>query len=106
MAVSKLASVGADAVGFNCGTASLDEYVELAAEYVSATKASGGDMAVFAEPNAGRPELVGDRVVYKVSPEDFAAAVERIHSGGVNIVGGCCGTSPAHIRAVAEKLKQ
>jgi len=44
-------------------------------------------------------------VIYKVSPEDFAAAAEKIYSAGVNIIGGCCGTGPAHIEAVAKRLK-
>ncbi len=104
-AVAKIVSSGVDAVGFNCGTVSLDEYVELAEKFVSAVRALSGDVVVFAEPNAGKPELVEDQAVYKASPEDFAAATEKIHSAGVNIIGGCCGTSPAHIRATAEKLK-
>jgi len=104
-AVAKIVSSGLDTVGFNCGTTSLDEYVELAEKFVSAARALSGDVVVYAEPNAGKPELVEDQAVYKVSPEDFAAAAEKIHSAGVNIIGGCCGTSPAHIRATAEKLK-
>lgn len=94
-----------DVVGFNCGTATLDEYTELAGKYVSAVKQLGKNVLIFAEPNAGKPELVEDRVVYNVSPEDFAAAAGKIHSAGVNIIGGCCGTSPAHIKAMAKKLK-
>ena len=104
-AVSKIVSLGVDAVGFNCGTVSLDEYVELAEKFVSAVRALSDDVAIYAEPNAGKPELVEERAVYKVSPEDFAAAAEKIHSAGVNIIGGCCGTGPAHIKAVAKKLK-
>jgi 5-methyltetrahydrofolate--homocysteine methyltransferase len=105
-AVATTVSLGVDAAGFNCGTVSLEEYIELAGKYVTAVKALGSDVSIYAEPNAGKPELVGDKVVYKVSPEDFAAAVERIYLAGVNIVGGCCGTSPAHIQAVAERLKK
>jgi 5-methyltetrahydrofolate--homocysteine methyltransferase len=104
-AVSKIASLGVDAVGFNCGTVSLDEYVELAEKFVAAVRALSDDVAIYAEPNAGKPELVEGRAVYKVSPEDFAAAAQKIHSTGVNIIGGCCGTGPEHIGAVAKKLK-
>ena len=104
-AVSKIVSLGIDAVGFNCGTVSLDEYVELAEMFVSAVRALSNKVAVYAEPNAGKPELVEGRAVYKVSPEDFAAAAEKIHLAGVNIICGCCGTGPAHIEAVARKLK-
>jgi len=104
-AVAKMVSLGVDAVGFNCGTMSLDEYAELAGKFVSAVKKLSPDVAVCAEPNAGRPELIDGRAVYKVSPEDFAAAAQRIHSAGVNIIGGCCGTGPKHIAAVSRKLR-
>jgi len=104
-AVSKIVSMGVDGVGFNCGTASLNEYVELAEKFVSAVRALSDKVAVYAEPNAGKPELVEGKAVYKVSPEDFASAAEKIHLAGVNIIGGCCGTGPAHIEAVARKLK-
>ncbi len=104
-AAAKIVALDVDAVGFNCGTVSLDEYVELAEKFVSAVRALSADVIVYAEPNAGKPELVEDQAVYNVSPEDFAVAIEKIHSAGVNIIGGCCGTSPAHIRATAERLK-
>ncbi len=104
-AVSKIASLGVEAVGFNCGTLELDEYVELAEKFVSAVRALNRDVLVLAEPNAGKPELVGNKAVYKVSPADFAAAAEKIHSAGVTIIGGCCGTGPEHIEAVAKELK-
>ncbi len=105
-AVSKAISLGVDAVGFNCGSAMLDEYVELAEKFVSAAKASDKDTLVLAEPNAGKPELVDGKAVYKVSPEDFASAAEKIHLLGVNIIGGCCGTTPKHIEAIAQKLRR
>lgn len=100
-AVAKLISLGVEAVGFNCGTVSLEEYVKLAERF---TAVSGGAV-ILAEPNAGRPELVGEKAVYNVSPDDFAEAAEKIHKAGVNIIGGCCGTGPEHIRAVANRLK-
>jgi len=105
-AVAQIVSLGVDAIGFNCGTVSLAEYVELAGKYVAAIKALQQDTLIYAEPNAGKPELVEDKVVYNVSPEDFAEAAEKIHSAGVNIIGGCCGTSPVHIKAVAKRLKK
>ena len=99
-AADKLLPLGIDAIGFNCGSLGMEQYVSLAQIYVSETK---GEVAILAEPNAGKPELVDDQVIYKVSPEDFAVAAERIHSAGVNIIGGCCGTSPAHIEAVMKQ---
>jgi methionine synthase I (cobalamin-dependent) len=105
-AVAKMASIGACAVGFNCGTTTLEEYIELAKKFVSAVKSLGKDILVYAEPNAGKPELVENKAVYNVSPEDFAAAIEQIRKAGVTIIGGCCGTTPAHIRALSEGLKK
>jgi 5-methyltetrahydrofolate--homocysteine methyltransferase len=104
-AVGKMVSLGVDGVGFNCGTATLDEYVALAKEYVAAVKATKRKVPVFAEPNAGKPELVDDQAVYRVTPDEFASATEQIRAAGVRIIGGCCGTSPAFIQAVAKKLK-
>ena len=104
-AAEKLVSLGVDAIGFNCGTATLAEYVELAQNLVAAVRALSDDIIVFAESNAGKPELVADEAVYKVSPDEFAAAAAKIHSAGVSVIGGCCGTSPAHIEAVAKLMK-
>jgi methionine synthase I (cobalamin-dependent) len=120
-AVTKMVSLGVDAVGFNCGTLSLDEYVKLAEQFVSATKALEESRAmsdscpeqgrgkrqatIFAEPNAGKPELVNGKALYHVSPDDFAEAAREIYLAGVRIIGGCCGTSPEHIKAIADELK-
>ncbi len=102
--ISKAVSLGVDAIGFNCGTLTLDEYIELAQKFVSAVKDLDRDVLIFAEPNAGKPELIDGRTVYKVSSGDFAVAAERIHSAGVNIIGGCCGTKPEHIKEVVKTL--
>jgi len=105
-AVNTMVSAGVDAVGFNCGSVSLDGYVKLAERYVAAVKASGKDVLIFAELNAGKPELVEGKAVYKVTPEEFAEAAAKIHKAGINIIGGCCGTGPEHIKALAENLKK
>ena len=105
-AAAKLVSLGVEAIGFNCGTATLDEYVELAGNLVSTVRELSDDVIVFAEPNAGKPELVEDKALYKVSPDEFAAAAEKIHYTGVSMIGGCCGTSPAHIEAVAKRIRK
>ena len=105
-AVSALVAAGVDAVGFNCGTATLDEYVCLAQSFVEAVAALGKAVLIFAEPNAGKPEMVGSDAVYQVTPEEFADAIGTLHGLGIQIVGGCCGTGPDHIQAVAAKLKR
>ncbi len=101
-AVERIVSLRVDAVGFNCGTVTLDEYVELAGEFVAAVKGTGREVSVFAEPNAGKPELIDGKAVYRVTPDEFAAAAEQILRAGVSIIGGCCGTGPAHIEAVVQ----
>jgi len=105
-AAAKLVSLGVEAVGFNCGTATLDEYVALAEKLVSAVSKLSDEVIVFAEPNAGKPQQVEDEVLYKVSPEEFAEAAEKIHNAGVSVIGGCCGTSPGHIEAVAKRIRK
>lgn len=104
-AVRRSAEADIAGVGFNCGSIGLDDYIKLAGQYIEAVAKTGRDLAVLAELNAGAPELAGDSVVYKVSFKDYANAAEKIHQAGVNIIGGCCGTGPGHIKALAEKLK-
>jgi 5-methyltetrahydrofolate--homocysteine methyltransferase len=89
---------GAEIVGANCGTElSLTDYAQLARELVAA--ASGA--AVIVQPNAGSPALEQGRVVYRTKAAAFSGAAKRFLAGGVRIVGGCCGTSPAHIAELA-----
>lgn len=104
-AVNKLAPLGIDAIGFNCGTVSLEKYIRLAEKYVKTVKDIAPDLKVLAEPNAGLPEMVNNEPTYTVGPEEFADAVMAIHAAGVTILGGCCGTTPDHIAAIAKKLK-
>jgi methionine synthase I (cobalamin-dependent) len=104
-AVSAAVSAEADAVGFNCGDCRLDDYIELAKKLADAVRARDKNILVLAEPNAGRPELVNDKAVYKVTPDEFADAGQKIYDAGVTIIGGCCGTGPEHIKALAKKLR-
>jgi methionine synthase I (cobalamin-dependent) len=104
-AVAKMLSLGVDAIGFNCGTATLDEYVGLAKAYVAAAGPAKGNVQVFAEPNAGKPDLVNGKAIYKTTPDEFAAACRKILDAGIHILGGCCGTAPQHIHALAQALR-
>ena len=68
--------------------------------------ASVDDLRVSGMPNAGFPKREGDRIVYpKSSPEYFALFAREAAAAGVRILGGCCGTTPAHIKAMAEAVK-
>jgi 5-methyltetrahydrofolate--homocysteine methyltransferase len=58
---------------------------------------------VWIKPNAGLPEMVDGQPMYRTMPEEFASVAMQLFEAGANFVGGCCGTSPASIRAVAKK---
>lgn len=103
-AVSQLVSLGVDAVGFNCGSLTLENYIDIASRYAKSVQKLNAKVHLLAEPNAGLPEIVEGNVVYKVTPSDFAQATQKIHSAGVNIIGGCCGTGSEHIREMVKKL--
>ncbi len=86
-------------LGLNCATGP-DEMREYVHEL---TRRWPGHVSVV--PNAGLPALVDGKAHFPLGPEPFAEALIRfVHEGGVSIVGGCCGTTPAHIQAVAERL--
>ena len=92
---------GAAAVGANCGS-SLENMEKIVREY--ATTAPG--FPIWAKPNAGLPKLdENNQPYYDVSPEEMAAAALKNIEAGARIVGGCCGTTPEHIKAIAEQVK-
>jgi 5-methyltetrahydrofolate--homocysteine methyltransferase len=92
----RLTDAGADAVGANCGDIDPAQMAVVVSLFHSAT-----NLPILAQPNAGRPKLVGDRTVFDMSPKSFAAGISKCLQAGACIVGGCCGTTPKHIRAVA-----
>jgi len=98
-AVEALSAAGADVIGANCGQG-MSGYVEICRRLRAVT-----DRPLWIKPNAGLPELVDGRTVYRTTPEEFAAQVPALLDAGANFVGGCCGTTPAFIRAVAEKVR-
>ena len=101
-AVEQFMPLGIAAIGFNCGTLDMDGYVKLAQDYAQALQ--GSDVLLLAEPNAGRPELEDDKAVYRLSPKDYAQALAEIQKIGATILGGCCGTTPAHIAEAVKKI--
>lgn len=88
-----------DAFGFNCTCGPMHLY-HIAKEYCSTT-----DKPMAIMPNAGYPTYVNGRTVFQTTPEYFAEQMSKIRACGVQIVGGCCGTTPQHIRKVYETLK-
>lgn len=97
-AVEGLLAAGADAVGSNCGNG-IELMVEIAQAFRAAT-----DHPIVIQSNAGIPEMKGGLVHYPETPEDFLAAVPALMAAGVCVIGGCCGTDPAHIRAIRSAI--
>jgi 5-methyltetrahydrofolate--homocysteine methyltransferase len=95
-----MAEHGCHVAGLNCGTG-VD--MRLAAQIVRRYRAACG-LPVMAQPNAGAPVLEDMQVVYKQSPEEMAAGLPGLLAAGPRIVGGCCGSTPAHIRRFREIL--
>jgi len=100
-AISSALGAGADIVGANCGTdLSLDDYAALAVELCEAA----GSAPTILQPNAGAPQTTPEGVRYNATPDEMAAAARHLRSVGISIVGGCCGTTPAHLAAMARAL--
>jgi len=99
-AVEGMIGAGADAIGSNCGRG-MEEMVPLMKEMRPLF-----DGYLTAQPNAGLPQLIDGKAKYTQSPEEFASWVPSLLEAGVRIIGGCCGTTPAHTRRVAETMKR
>lgn len=97
-AVVTLQSLGADAVGLNCSTGpeAMLPLVAKMAEYAT--------IPILAKPNAGMPELVDGATVYRTTPEVFATVGAKLVEAGAAILGGCCGTTPEHIRELCDTV--
>ena len=93
-----LESLGVDAYGFNCGIGPdlMLPYVESLARFTS--------RPIIVKPNAGLPKVIDGRTVFTVDPETFANHVVKLAQAGATFIGGCCGTTPAHIEAAKKAL--
>ena len=94
-----LRNAGADVIGVNCGVGP-----QPALEVLQQLVAAAGSTPVSVMPNAGLPQFVEGRYVYMSHPDYFADFAARAVDAGARLVGGCCGTTPAHIRAMRERL--
>ncbi len=93
-AASELRAAGADVVGANCGNG-IDRMIDLARQLRAA---DDGPMLIHS--NAGIPDMKGGQIIYNESPEYMAERFALLADMGINILGGCCGTGPEHIRAL------
>jgi 5-methyltetrahydrofolate--homocysteine methyltransferase len=98
-AVASLTAWGADAVGGNCGNGP-DELITV----IERMRAADPEAILVAKSNAGMPELVDMRAVYRSEPSTMAAAAVAMRDAGASIIGGCCGTTPDHLRAIADSM--
>lgn len=95
-----LEGLGADCIGINCGLGpeQISAMMEKLAKYAS--------IPIMAQPNAGLPRIRDGKTVYDVGPEEFGCSCEKIAAVGASVLGGCCGTTPEHIRAVIAHCAQ
>lgn len=95
-AAALIESLGADGVGINCGFGP-EKMLELAPELLNFTK-----LPVLINSNAGMPVVVDGVAAYDVAPDSFAESAKKLVEMGCSVVGGCCGTTPAHLKAVVD----
>ncbi len=97
-AAVELTRAGAQVIGANCGIG-IEAYIPVCAALASAT-----DRPIWIKPNAGLPELVDGKVVYRMTPERFASHAPALIAAGARFIGGCCGTTPEFLVALRRQL--
>jgi 5-methyltetrahydrofolate--homocysteine methyltransferase len=98
-AARSLEEYGADVIGTNCG-AGPEDMAKILEEMAAATS-----RPLFAKPNAGMPVLEGEKTIYPEGPESMAEKMRPLLGMGIKILGGCCGTTPEHLREIAGIVK-
>jgi 5-methyltetrahydrofolate--homocysteine methyltransferase len=98
-AITTLSSYGAAAIGGNCGNGP-EEIIAV----VEKMRKASPEAILVAKANAGIPELIKGKPVYRASPEAMADYALQVYSAGARIIGACCGSTPAHIQAIADVL--
>lgn len=99
-AVEAMLDAGADVVGTNCGSLVISMMPDLVREIRDA-----GARHILVKPNAGMPEMIDGETVFSQTPEEMAAGIPAVLQAGANVVGGCCGTTPDHIKAIANAVE-
>jgi 5-methyltetrahydrofolate--homocysteine methyltransferase len=98
--VKSLTEARADVIGANCGSIDPQQMAVVVAMIRTMT-----DLPIIAQPNAGKPLLVEEKTVFDMSPDAFAEGIKKCVNAGARLVGGCCGTTPAHIRKISEIIR-
>ena len=101
IAARETAAAGAHVIGTNCGNG-IDNMIEIVREM----RAAVPNLPILAQANAGIPELVDGVTVYAETPEYMASRAAELVEAGATIVGGCCGTTPPHIAAIAATVRR
>lgn len=96
-----LTESGAQAIGANCGDIDPFEMAEIVSIMHNSTH-----LPIIAQPNAGKPKWINNRTTFDMDPDRFSEGMNECIEAGAKIVGGCCGTSPEHITAVAQMIKK
>jgi 5-methyltetrahydrofolate--homocysteine methyltransferase len=99
-AAETLQALGVVAFGANCGAT-----LEMTEGAIAEMHAAAPQAPLIAKPNAGKPRMEGREVVYDATPEDMAAYARKFVALGARVVGGCCGSTPTHIAAIATAVK-
>lgn len=97
--VIAMKEAGAHIVGSNCGNG-IEDMIGI----VKAIRATDNKIPVMIQANAGTPVLIDGETVFRESPEMMASFIPELIKAGVNLIGGCCGTTPEHIRAIGRVL--
>jgi 5-methyltetrahydrofolate--homocysteine methyltransferase len=100
-AMNAVIEAGANIVGANCGNG-----IERMVEIVKEMRAVNKEIPILVHANAGLPRKEGSAVVFPETPQDMAALAPKLAAAGANIIGGCCGTTPDHIKAIKESLSK
>jgi 5-methyltetrahydrofolate--homocysteine methyltransferase len=98
--ISAVKEAGADIIGANCGIG-FDQMIEIVNEIREADKST----PVLVHANAGIPIIKNNKTVFPETPEMMKPKIKELIKAGVNIIGGCCGTTPEHIRVIVDEVR-
>ena len=105
-AISAMLAANCDVVGANCGLG-IQQMVQIMQEARAISKTiTDKNVLLIAQPNAGMPKFINSKTIFTESASDFAKSIPELIKLGVNIIGGCCGTTPEHIKEIAKIVNE